>query len=100
MIVIPIAVTIVVGSMKSLPIIAKATAIFTIDDKEDPSLCKFAPNGITTLATLSFIPICFAAIKLTGITAMLLQVLTAVAAGKILFLQKTLTPYLPYAKNA
>jgi hypothetical protein len=47
--VIPKAVNSVIGSVKSLPNMAKITAILIIDDILEPSLCNGAPNGIATL---------------------------------------------------
>jgi hypothetical protein len=46
--VIPKAVNSVIGSVKSLPNMAKITAILIIDDILEPSLCNGAPNGIAT----------------------------------------------------
>ncbi|MNL45155.1 hypothetical protein D3C87_1677760 [compost metagenome] len=91
----PSAVIRVVGSKKSFPINRKATYILKIDDILEPCLCRVVPNGMTTLAIASGIPIFFAAIKLAGIVAKLLHEPRAVNVGTILFFQNEVRPYLP-----
>src|SRR5690606_7860655 len=95
--VIPRAVSSVIGSKKSQPISTNATYILTMLDIDDPSLCKVAPSGMTTLATAGGTPIFAAAARFTGMVAILLQVPTAVAEGRMLCFQNRLTPGPPPA---
>src|SRR5690606_28952719 len=89
------AVSSVVGSKKSRPISTNATYILTMLEIEEPSLCSVMPNGMTTLATGTGTPILGAAARFTGMVAMLLHVLIAVAVGNRLFFQNLATPCLP-----
>ena len=87
-IVIPTAVIKVAGSKKFHPKIEKATYILRIEEMDDPFLYSVFPRGITTLEMPLGIPILFAANKLTGSVAKLLQVLSAVSDGATLCFQK------------
>ena len=73
---------IIPGLVISVPNNPNRNAIFNTPVTTEPSLCMFAPNGITVSAISSGTPICLAETKFTGIQAALEQVATAVTVGQ------------------